>query len=365
MTATELLAHRELVVGGLVVSVLVLFLIARKVRKLAKSERPDEPLSNLAMVIGLTWSAEAVWELTGPERMDLPLGLRLALFFVFEAQLTLAMIRAKRYLREHGWPGRHGTTAWIVATVMATVAAAASHSLPEAGLRAAIPLLLVKAWWDGLVGGAAKRPENATSWRWTPRRLMLALGAIEPGERDVESVHRERLTQTMTRLEHQRRHGSKRLAGRRSARLARLSLTADDEVIAEVRRRVDRATWFEPTQDQPATGATPPTLPVRQAIEARARRVRHGKAIRKVHVAHPRPVVVAAQPVRQEERETHEIDTVVRAIKEHDPKLPQRQIARLAGTSEPTVRRALRRTQNPAPPPTANGRHPQLEGVTQ
>nr|BFE71750.1 hypothetical protein GCM10020092_050510 [Actinoplanes digitatis] len=70
-----------------------------------------------------------------------------------------------------------------------------------------------------------------------PRRLLLAIGAIEPGERDVETVHRERLTQQMTALYYKIQRGSARLRDRRAARLARMSLTADDTIIDEVRRR--------------------------------------------------------------------------------------------------------------------------------
>lgn len=361
-TLPQLLDRTDVVVAGLALTALVLIWLARRVRRIARSERPDDALANLAMLIGLGWSSEVIWEIT-QNQLHFPIGLTLLLFFVLESLLLLAMMRAKRHVREFGWPGRFGTTAWIVAGSMSTVAVFASHSLAEAALRAAIPLLVTKQWWDGLVGGTAKRPETASSWRWTPRRLLLALGAIEPGERDVETVNRERVTQQMTRLEFRRRHGSPRQQERAARKLARMSLTADDDMISVVRQRVDRATWFEPTQHGAVAATSQQSITVGAAASARARRVRHGKALRKVHVAHPRPVVVAAQKPREEERETQEIDNVVRVIREAHPKLPLRQLARLAVTSEPTVRRALRRTQNPAPPPT-NGRVPSLQGAT-
>lgn len=364
MTTTSLLAlagRREVVIGGLVLAVLTLVWIARRIRRIAKSERPDEPLATLAMLIGLGWSSEAMWQICRA-RLHLPLGLTLLLFVVFESLLVLAMLRAKRHVREFGWPGRFGTTAWIVAGAMSTVAAFASHSLAEAALRIAIPLLVTKQWWDGLVGGSARRPVDATSWRWTPRRVLLALGAIEPGERDVETVHRERLTQQMTQLEHRRRHGSSRLAGRRAGRLARLSLTADDEMIAEVRRRVDRASWFEPTQAAGPPAALTPAVAGKLAASGKHRRVRHHRLVRSVRVTHPAPKVIAAQEPRQDPRASHEIDLVVRAVKDQYPKIPQRRIAHLAAVSEPTVRRALRRTQTSAPD-AVNGSVPELEGA--
>jgi hypothetical protein len=351
----------------LIASAVVLVALAKRARRIATSERPDDALSNVAMLIGLGWSSEAVWELTG--KANFPIGVRLLLFFVLESLLVLAMIRAKRAMRELGHPGRSGRTAWIVASVMAVVAFAVGDSFAERVLRLLIPLLVTNAWWDGLVGEGARKALGATSWRWTPRRILLWLGAIEPGERDVETVHRERLAQQMTRLEFRRRHGSKRQRGRAARRLARLSLTADDALIDDVRDRVDRAMWFTTAsgvvQHEAAESAPRPAMPASWAASARAARVRHRRSLRTVRVTQPHTCVTPAQEPRQEERATQEIDLVIRAIKETHPATPQRQIARLAATSEATVRRALRRSkatgathENPI-----NGAHPDLEGA--
>lgn len=355
-----LLERTDVLIGGLAVTVLVLLLVARRVRKVAKSDRPDDALSNLVMLIGLGWSSEAVWELTG--RADLPTSLRLLLFFVLEALLVLAMIRAKRAMKVNGHPGRSGRTAWVVASVMSLVGAATSDSFGEALFRMAIPLLVTNAWWDGLVGDSAKKAESASSWRWTPRRLLLAVGAIEPGERDVETVHRERVTQQMTRLEFTRRQAEGWRERRAARKLARMSLTADDKMIAAVRQRVDRASWFQPTQPDEVPATAPRSIPAAAAASARTRRVRHGKAVRRVHVAHPRPVIVAAQKPDEDPRATQEIDDAIRVMKSADSALSQRKIAHLLRTSDARVARALRRRQNPEPPPT-NGRVPQLEGA--
>jgi hypothetical protein len=359
----SLLERPEALIGALAVSVLLLIWVARRVRKIVHSERPDEPLSNLAMLIGLGWSSEVIWEITRT-RLHFPLALTLLVFFVFEVALLLSMMRAKRHVKDFGWTGRFGTTAWTIAVLMSTVAAAASHSLAEAVLRAAIPLVVTRLWWDGVIGGAAKRPESVSSWRWTPRRLLLAIGAIEPGERDVETVHRERLTQQMTKLEFRRRHGSKRFTERRAARLARLSLTADDAVINDVRSRVDRALWFEATQPAVVAIAPGPSVPPVRAASEKRRKVRHHSLIRKVRVTHPKPVIIAAQEPTPDPRSTQEIDDAIRVMKTGDPALSQRRIAHLVRTSDAKVNRALRRKQNPSPPPTVNGRHPELEGAT-
>lgn len=345
-----LLERPGFLLPGLVLGVIVLLWIAARVRRIARSPRPDDALANLAMLIGLGWSSEAIWEIT-QERLHFPIGLTLLLFFVLESLLLLAMMRAKRHVEEFGWPGRFGTTAWIVASAMATVGAFASDSVAEAVLRMAIPLLVTKQWWDGVAGGNAKRPNSATSWRWTPRRLLLWVGAIEPGERDVDTVNRERLTQTMTRLEFRRRHGSARRKVRAAGKLARLSLTADDDIIDEVRRRADRATWFEPTHEEPPVAQPKSAILASAAASAKRHRVRHRHLIRRVRVTHPGRVVVAAQEPRQDLRSTQDRDLVIRAIKDAHPAFSQRHIALLAATSEPTVRSALRRTKAAGAPP--------------
>lgn len=356
-TVLNLLDRPSVLIPGLVLSVLMLIWVARRVRKVVKSERPDEPLSNLAMLIGLGWSSEAVWELTG-RIPDFPMQLRLLVFFVFEVLLVLAMIRARRNMREHHHPGRSGRTAWIVACVMAAVAGAASHSVPEALLRIAIPLLVTNQWWDGLIGEGAKRREDATSWRWTPRRLLLWLGAIEPGERDVESVNRERLIQQMTRLEFARRHGSPGRGERRAARLARMSLSADDDMIAQVRARVERATWFEAKQDGTPPATSPAGVPAVLAASRKGRRVLHRRSLRTLRLTHPKPRVTTDQPAVADPRTTQEKHDAARFIKSASPGLSQGQIARLLATSPATVGRALRSAGKPV-----NGSVPELEEV--
>ncbi|MGK5682468.1 hypothetical protein [Actinoplanes sp. URMC 104] len=257
----QVTGDRALIYIGLALSVAALVYLVRRARKVARSERPDDTLATLGMLIGLGWSGEAMWVI-GTQKLHVPVPLLVLLLLVLEVNLAVAMMRAKRHHRDEGHPGSYGTTAWVIAGSMALIAAFASHSIAEAALRVAIPLLVTKTWWDGMVGAGAKRLTGSISWRWTPRRLLLWLGAIEPGEKDVETVHRDRLTQQMTQLEFRRRYGNDRTQERSAKKLARLSLTADEAIIAEVRQRVSRASWFTviplPPQPltQPADGST-------------------------------------------------------------------------------------------------------------
>lgn len=242
---------------------LVVLLVAGVVVRRARRGRPDRWMDTAALLLTLGWSAEGMWEVT-TDTLHLPLGAVVIGLLVFEAQLGSAMMRANRHQDEHGHPGQHGRWAWCVAAAMATVASLAGNSPAEVALRIAIPLLAVGQWWMGLTADGTTAELGATSWRWTPRRLLLAVGAIEPGERDAETVDRDRLIRQMTRVEYRRRHAGKRTAHRYGRQLARLSLKADDDVIAEVRRRVDRATWWQ----QPAELDAPTQAAAEEAVSA-------------------------------------------------------------------------------------------------
>jgi hypothetical protein len=347
-----------LAVGAAVAALLVVTVAWRKLRR---HQRPDKPLSRVAMLIGLGWSSEAVWELTG--RIDgMPTGVRVLVFCALEVMLVISMMRAERHVREHGWPGRSGKTAWIIASVMAAVAAGISSSLAEACIRAAIPLLLTLQWWDGVVKEGAQKPEWVTSWRWTPRRLLLRLGAIEPGDRDVDTIHRERLTQQMVRLEFARRHGSERSQDRAARKLARLSLSADDEMIAEVRARVDRADWFdrapvepEPRTEEPVRSRPQPSVPQARAAREKTSRVRRMAMRRQVCAAHPVVKERTVQVTREDLRTAQEKVLVVRAVKAADPRMSQRRLARVVDLPESTLREILPRIAGPKPAQKVNG----------
>lgn len=363
MTITDLPVS-PLAVGAAIAALLAVTIAWRKLRH---HQQPDKPLSRVAMLIGLAWSSEAIWELTG--RIDgMPTPVRVLIFTVLEVLLVISMMRAERHVRERGWPGRSGKTAWIIASVMAAVAAGISSSFAEACIRASIPLLLTLQWWDGVVKEGAEKPAWVTSWRWTPRRLLLWLGAIEPGDRDVDTIHRERLTQQMVRLEFARRHGKGRRKEGAARKLARLSLSADDEMIGEVRARVDRADWFnrapaepEPRTEEPAVEPQRLSIPGALAAQAKADRVRRRSLRRRVCAAHP---VVRERPVPivlRDGRTAQEKALVVGAVKAAEPRISQRRLARVVGLPESTLREILPRIAAPKPAQKVNG-HDVLEG---
>jgi hypothetical protein len=109
-----------------------------------------------------------------------------------------------------------------------------------------MPLLVAWLWRLGYdTSTLRERAADAVTWRWTPRRLGVALGVIEPGERGVIAVDRERRIRALTAHAHAVHHGGGPMQSFHGARLRRLALLADDEMIREVQRRISRVHSIE------------------------------------------------------------------------------------------------------------------------
>ncbi len=251
-------SHRDwLILGGLALTVLIL---AAVVRRAVKGGRPDRWLDTFAVAVGFGWSVEGMWEVSG--RLGLSLAFAVVAVVVFDSMMASSMLRAYMHQKEYGTPGRHASAMWTKAAIAGGIVAFASDQFFEVPLRLAIPLLVVYQFWLGLKADGPAKAEGVSSWRWTPRRLLLALGAIEPGERDVATVHRAARVKQMTELEFRRRSGGPAwLTARRTSKLSRLSLSADDGMIAEVEANVLRAGWFLRPDTDDAPGETPQSHP--------------------------------------------------------------------------------------------------------
>lgn len=331
-----------------VLASLTLAWLARRVVKIAKSEKPDEPLSNLGMLGGLGWSSEAVWTLTGPGGANLDTPLRIGLFAILEMILGVFMIRAKRNMRDLAWPGKSGYFAWGVAAGMSLVAVWTAHNPGEAFLRLLIPILLTAMWWDGLVGEKKRErdPDEGGRFNWTPRTLLIRIGAITPGKKDVKTVHRERLTQKMTTLYYDSLYGPEKKREALRSKLARLTLDADDAVVAEVMRRVRRTSWTT-AKPLPYDPTHPDAAAVTQADAP-------GDAPRDAGVAVPLTRRVKAPTQASTSGDARDADPATRAAQlVMTQNLSNRKAAeQVGGTSEATVRRRvneLRATRADAP----------------
>lgn len=255
MTASDLLAaaaaHWQLM--AIAASALALAWIARRA---VRSGRPDRWLSAIAVVVGYGWSAEAMWEVA-TIKLGVGAGFALLAFFVFESQLGTSMLRAERHKATRIRRDRHIRAAWITAAIAGGVVAFAADSPVEVVLRPVIPLLVVYQWWVGLTDEDQADDETPSSWAWTPRRLLIRLGAIRPGAGDVVTLDAQYRIARMTTLYYRHQHGVRWARRWRAGRLARLSLDASAGMKAEVQRRVAGATWFLPGDSRDATATTP------------------------------------------------------------------------------------------------------------
>lgn len=209
-------------------------------------------VGTLAFAMGTALALEGMYEV-GTGSLNLHAVLALGLCSLFEVVLIHQYLYAKHRL-DLGLPvGQQIRMIRAAAAASGFVASLAADNIAEFALRLVVPAFVAALWTMEFAHESID--EDRTQWAWTPRRIGLRLGMIRPGRDDAQTVDRDYRTAQLTTLEYRRRHGWSKLAGRRATKLARLSLDADDAMIAEVRDRVARASWFT----QPARA--PRTLP--------------------------------------------------------------------------------------------------------
>lgn len=260
------------------VALVLVVLLVRAVRR----GRADRWVSNVAGVAVLALSAEGMWAVAR-EKLHLPALLAACVFFVAEAAMLSSAMQANRHQARHiglrmqaeaatgperdrllgearRWnPAKHARAVWIIAAGAGVIVSLNSHSLVEVPLRLALPLLAAYLWWNSLTDGGVTRDADPSSWRWTPRRLLLWIGAIEAGERDAVEINRERRIGAMTTVA-RRLHRGGPLHRVHESRLERLALAADAGMVREVRERVDRVCRIKEL--------TAPTRPVHERVDA-------------------------------------------------------------------------------------------------
>jgi hypothetical protein len=184
------------------------------------------------------------------------------LFVIFEAMLLARMLKAHQYRDDFARRPRHVRAVWLIACVMALVVAL-GEGIAQAPARLAIPLLVAYGWYVDLTADDDPKDRPRTALRWTPRRLALWAGILEPGERDAQTIDRDRLRDRMTRLAFRKQHGAQLLNDvlHRGIRLARLQTLADEQDVAEVRARLARSRLDLMTEPESAPEETHPVMP--------------------------------------------------------------------------------------------------------
>lgn len=222
--------------------VLVAIVLIRLAFLLRKAARRDLAglVTGVATLLGLAWSAQGMWD-TAVHHYGQDVLVASVLFVVFESMMVARMLKARKYRADRARRARHVRAVWLIACVMAVVVAL-GEGWAQAPARLAIPLLVAYGWHTDLIAADDPNEHLATSWRWTPRRLGLALGLLEPGARDAQQIDRDSLRDRMTKLAFRIHHAPAWLNDtlRRPVRLSRLKTLADDTDLTEVRRRLAR-----------------------------------------------------------------------------------------------------------------------------
>lgn len=229
----------------------------------------------LATLLGLAWSAQGMWD-TAVHHYRQDVLVASVLFVVFESMMAARMLKARQYRADRARRGRHVRAVWLIACVMAAVVAL-GEGWAQAPARLAIPLLVAYGWYTDLTAADDPAERLETSWRWTPRRLGLALGLLEPGKRDIEQVDRDALRDRMTRLAFRIHHAPAWLNDllRRPVRLSRLKTLAEDADLSAVRTRLARMSvdLMVPAPERPAQSSKLIVPPARRIELPDSRRV--------------------------------------------------------------------------------------------
>ncbi|MDM4721176.1 hypothetical protein QTQ03_28060 [Micromonospora sp. WMMA1363] len=246
---------RHVAVGAGIVGAL---LAAVLVWRFLRTGHAHTRVGTLAVVLATAFAAEGMWEVArGALELSIPVAL--VLFGMFEVVMVSQGLLAKHKLTQQP-PGdvrRHIRFVWAVAAASGIVASTASSSVPEFLLRLFAPAVGAGIWWMGITADKPGAVEQPTSWIWTPRRIGIHLGLIQPGQQDLVRVDRDRRIDAMTVTAHRLHHGSHRLAGWRKAKLRRLALQADDAMVVEAQRRVARVHRIEQLTDPSAAVVEP------------------------------------------------------------------------------------------------------------
>ncbi|HVB45597.1 MAG TPA: hypothetical protein VNF47_23220 [Streptosporangiaceae bacterium] len=189
-----------------------------------------------------------IWEAQGLYGVALRVGAARDLAWVL-AGVTSALILtfaafADEHYRKHGSLGPNGRLMWYVAVPMGLVVALNASSPAGVALRLILPVLSVLAYTAAYLpdepGGRRSGRDRSGSWRWTPRRIAVAAGLIDPTDADLLTVHAERRVRQLTRHANGVHRGTRLFRRWHGWRLDRLMLLATDAMVTEAGRRVNR-----------------------------------------------------------------------------------------------------------------------------
>ena len=269
------------------------------------SAKPDRRVTLIATVIGLTWMAQGMWETATKVYLVPPLFAGV-LFALFETFMLGTMLRANRFRGDLARRARPVRFVWSLALTAGAVVALA-EGWRQAPLRFVVPLLVAWNWYLDLTADDDPEQQQRTSWRWTPRRLLLAVGALEPGERDMEEIDADRHIAKLRALAFAVDTGAPWLTDllRRRTRLAKLELAATDAMIRSARADLARRGTVLGDHPEPGKPKSALEIPERriivpregtQGVHVREGRVMRDKTLRADAIGLMRSSMSAARP---------------------------------------------------------------------
>ncbi|OJF14542.1 hypothetical protein [Couchioplanes caeruleus] len=281
--------------------VLGLVLLLVMIVRVKRSGRPLRPIAlSASMNLALMLNAEGMWYIA-IDTLRLPALFAVLVFAVFEiCFLTATSLAAEQYRNTTvygpdgkvitpGHPGSMLYVAALIALMSGVVVASGAPTTTEKILRLAIPVMIFLMWWAALT--AAGQRARRSRFAHSPMRIAERRGWFIPDEDpDLAKMIADRRLTKMAMLAHRLHNGE--LDEKRKVKvkteLARLSLTATDDDLAEVQRRVNRAGQAEQLTQPGVLAALMPTPTVAAAVTPSA-------------VAPAAPALAQPQPTPQEE----------------------------------------------------------------
>jgi hypothetical protein len=221
-----------------------------------RSRQKSRWLTVVTALVVMAWTSEGVLA-AAVNRFAVPVAFVVIAFFVFEALLGSAGLKAAEKRRRTGHPGAPGYYMFVIATVQGIVAATGAHTGGEVFLRLALPILAVGWLWIDLTDErdddseeikaerVRRREDRDTTWAVTPSDLLVRIGLKKPGRVKTSDAQRDYDVRRMVVAADVIAAAGTQKPGRRvrraRKRLRRLARTATPEMIAVVAEKVQQA----------------------------------------------------------------------------------------------------------------------------
>ena len=165
-------------------------------------------LTFLVYLLATVASADGMWTFFGDVLHMTYLPLRASVFSIFEAAVLVSALRA-RQARLDDIESKGGVDAlavWVFAALSGVFSASHETQLAARGVRLVLPLLAAYMFErstsaeQGDVRQAEGERRKRLVLRFSPERILVALGLADPTDRSIETVNRDRVIARLATL---------------------------------------------------------------------------------------------------------------------------------------------------------------------